>query len=295
MDSPLVIAVSARSLFKMEKENAIFEEKGLQAYIEYAKEHENEPLEPGPAFPIIKALMDANISIDEKKCIEIISVSSIHPEAGLRVISSIQHHGLEIKRTSFTGGADVMPYIKAFGVDLLLTRSKEDAQEAINAGIAAAIMYSTPDSYKIEGNGPIRIAFDGDAVLFTEASERIFKGKGIQAFMEHEMSNADNPLEEGPFAKVLQMIHHIQKHSPGGEKPFRIALVTARGGQARERVLKTFKAWQIDVDEAHFLSGYRKAGILEAFDPHIFFDDQDCHVGPASEIAPSALVPWKAA
>lgn len=286
----LTVAVSARALFDLEKSHRVFQTKGLDAYLEHVRKNEEVPLERGPAFPIAKALLGLNDLAGDGPVVEVMAVSSIHPEAGLRIVNAIAAHGLQIKRASFTGGQPISPYLKAFDVDMLLTRSRDDAQEAVDAGMAAAMMYHSKPSPE-DDEGPIKIAFDGDAVLFSDESERIYKSQGIGAFLDHEAAKAHEPMAEGPFARILRAIHRIQKMAVGGRKPFRIALITARGGNARERVLRTLKAWDIELDEAHFLSGYRKDRILEAFRPHIFFDDQDVHVRPASKVVPSGLVP----
>jgi len=291
--APLTVAVSARSLFDLEKSHRVYKRKGLEAYLEHVRRHEDTPLEPGAAFPLVKALLRLNDLSQDGTVVEVMAVSSIHPEAGLRIVNSMAAHGLAVRRASFTGGAAIVPYLKGFDVDLLLTRSKDDAQQAVDAGMAAAMMYDRPGGEAHEDEDQIRIAFDGDAVIFTDESERIYKSQGIEAFLAHETAKAQEPLADGPFAKLLRTIQRLQRHAPGDRKPFRIALVTARGGNARERVLRTLRAWDIDIDEAHFLSGHRKAGILEAFRPHIFFDDQDVHVKPASKLVPSALVPWR--
>lgn len=295
IDRPLTVAVSARSLFNLEDSHEVFQKQGLRAYHEYMKENEENILEPGPAFPLVKALLKLNqLAPPGFQMVDVIAVSGIHPEAGLPILKSIKHNKLGIKKSSFTGGAPTIPYLKtAFNVDLLLTRSKQDAQDAINANIAAALMYDTPTLDNLLEEEQIRIAFDGDAVLFTDQSERIYKEHGLEAFLAHETAKAREPLADGPFAKVLRTIQRLQKMLVNGQKPFRVALVTARGGDAQERVLRTFAAWDIDIDEAHFLSGTPKGGVLEIFRPHIFFDDQDVHVGPAAKLVPSALVPWK--
>lgn len=294
-EKPLTVAVSARSLFDLEKSHRVFRRKGLEAYLDHVRKHEEDVLEPGVAFPLVKALLRLNeLSADGSPAVEIMAVSSVHPEAGLRIVNSMAHHGLAVKRASFTGGAPIVPYLKGFEVDLLLTRSKEDAQQAVDAGMAAAMMYEGPVVSPHEDTEQIRIAFDGDAVIFTDESERIYKSQGIDAFLAHEAAKAQEPLADGPFAKLLRTIQRLQRAAGEGPKPFRIALVTARGGNARERVLRTLRAWDIEIDEAHFLSGHRKDRILEAFRPHIFFDDQDVHVKPASRVVPSALVPLRA-
>lgn len=290
-DTPLTVAVSARSLFDLEKSHRVFKRKGLAAYLDHVRRHEDVPLDPGPAFPLVRALLRLN-EMDFGRVVEVIAVSSIHPEAGLRIVNSMAAHGLAVRRASFTGGAPIVPYLKGFGVDLLLTKSRDDAQHAVDAGMAAAMMYDSPSAGSPDDE-QIRIAFDGDAVIFSDESERIYKTQGIDAFLAHEAAKAKEPLAEGPFAKLLRTIQHLQRNAPEGRKPFRIALVTARGGNARERVLRTLRAWDIEIDEAHFLSGHRKDLILQAFRPHIFFDDQDVHVKPASKLVPAALVPWR--
>jgi 5'-nucleotidase len=288
----LKVAVSARALFDLEESHALFLEKGPEAFVAHTREMQEVPLAPGAAFPLIKGLLNLNKLSGKEPMVEVIVITSFAPSAGIRILRSIAHHGLPIVRSSFTGGSPVVDYLEAFGVDLLLSKSAGDAQQAIRRGIAAAIMYDPPGFSDLDNDPQIRIAFDGDAVIFSDESERIYQTKSLVGFLENEAANVNVPLAEGPFAKVLRTIYELQKHEIAGRKPFRVALVTARGGAARERVLRTFDAWQITVDEAFFLSGFSKAGILKAFRPHIFFDDQDAHVGPASEVVPSGRVPW---
>ena len=289
----LKVAVSARALFDLEESNALFLEKGPEAFIAHTRELQDVPLAPGVAFPLVKGLLNLNkLAGREEPLVEVMVITSFVPEAGIRILRSIDHHGLPIVRASFTGNVPTIGYLSAFGVDLLLSKSADDAQAAIRSGIAAAVMYDLPKSGELDDDPQIRIAFDGDAVLFSDESERVYKARKLAGFLENEKLNVNVPLPDGPFAKVLRTINELQQCDIGGRKPFRIALVTARGGVARERVLRTFDSWGLSVDEAHFLSGFPKAGILKAFGPHIFFDDQDAHVGPASELVPSGLVPW---
>ena len=293
---PLRVAVSARSLFNLEESHAVFENEGPEAYLSHARANQENPLEPDAAFPLMKALLNLNhLAPPDMPIVDAVIVSSIDPMSGLRIINSLAHHNLPIKRTSFTGGQPTVPLLKAYGVDLFLSKSAGDAQQAVNAGIAAAVMYSAPKEASLFDDFQIRIAIDGDAVVFTDASERIYKAggeNGLRDFLAHEHMNAREPLEEGPFTKMLRVITALQSVRIEGRKPFRIILVTARGGDSRERVLRTFEAWGMEIDEIHFLSGFTKAPILQAIRPHIFFDDQETHVGPASLIVPSALVPW---
>lgn len=289
----LKVAVSARALFDLEESHTLFLEEGAAAFIEHSRELREVPLAPGVAFPLVRGLLNLNTLADRPDpLVEVIVVTSFVPEAGIRILRSLNHHGLPIARTSFTGNVPTVNYLDAYGVDLLLSKSADDAQAAIRRGIAAAVMYDLPKWGELDDDPQIRIAFDGDAVLFSDESERVYKARKLSGFLENEKLNVNVPLPDGPFAKVLRIINELQQCDIGGRKPFRIALVTARGGDARERVLRTFDSWGLTVDEAHFLSGFPKAGILKAFRAHIFFDDQDAHVGPASEVVPSGLVPW---
>lgn len=290
---PLKIAVSARSLFDLEEAHEVFESKGLDGYTEYILANEDTPLKPGPAFPLVKALLRLNSIIPgDGPVVEVILASGVHPVMGYWVVNSIEHHELDIPRSSFTSGGFILPYLKAFEVDLLLSRSQEDSQEAVNAGMAAAIMYDIEMSDEmLTEEGEIRIALDGDSVIFSDESEKIYQSGGLEAFQENEVKLADIPMDEGPFAQILMTIARIQKMAKPGTNPIRIALVTARGGRSRKRVFNTLRAWGVEIEEAHFLSGFKKAPVLDAFKPHLFLDDQHTHVGPASEYVPSGLVP----
>lgn len=288
----LVIAVSSRTLFNMEESNRIFIEQGIEKYIEHQIEKEEIPLKPGVAFPLVKALLELNKYHETDRLVEVIVASNVHPQAGLRIIKSIQHYNLDIKKSAFTGGRDVVPYLSAFETDLLLSRSETDTQRALDAGIPSALMFGELRRNNNQSDEEIRIAFDGDAVIFSEDSEKIYQTEGLEAFLAHEKAKAKDPMTEGPFAKFLRTLQKIQNKTGLVKKPFRIAIVTARGDNARERVLQTLRAWNIHVDEVFFLSGMPKAKILKAFNPHIFFDDQEHHVSPASKLVPSGRVPY---
>lgn len=293
LDDKLVIGISSRALFDLEEENKIFEEQGLKAYSDYQIQHENDPLLPGTAFPLIKALQQLNK--DGKYLTEIIIMSKNSADTSLRIFNSIEHYGLNISRAALVGGGPIFPYLDAFKTDLFLSANENDVQEAINANIASGIICShnslpiNPDE-KIE---QIRIAFDGDAVIFSDESEKIYQEKGLQAFAEHEHNNAQKPLPEGPFAKLLKTLSYIQNEYPENQSPIKTALVTARNAPAHERVIRTLRAWNVRIDEAFFLGGIEKSEILKAFGANIFFDDQTVHTEPASKYVPSARVPYK--
>jgi len=291
----LVVGISSRALFDLEEENKIYENKGLEQYTQYQIEHENEILKPGAGFQLVKALLRINSLVPSGRKIEIIIMSRNSADTSLRIFNSIEHYGLDITRAALVGGAGIAPYLNAFDTDLFLSANENDVQEAINAGIAAGIICTSPELHidpdkEIE---QIRIAFDGDAVLFSDESERIYQEQGLEAFLKHEKINAHKPLPEGPFAKLLKTISYLQNEFTKDKVPIRTALVTARNAPAHERVIRTLREWNVRIDEAFFLGGVEKSEVLKAFGAHIFFDDQPLNIDPASRIVPSARVPYK--
>lgn len=294
LTSPLVIGISSRALFNLEEENKIFEEQGLEKYEEYQVQHENDILQKGSAFQLVKAFLGLNKLSPNKRLVEVIVMSRNSPNTSLRIFNSISDYDLDITRAALSGGAPIAPYLHAFKTDLFLSAKREDVQQAIDDDIAAGLILTgaphVNTKTKIE---QIRIAFDGDAVLFGSDSERIFQHKWIEAFAEHERYNADIPMQKGPFANFLLTIAHIQSEFSDRETaPIRTALVTSRNAPAHERAIKTLRYWNVRIDEAYFLGGVSKKEVLSAFGAHIFFDDQSVHAEPASEVVTSALVPY---
>ncbi len=292
LSNRLVIGISSRALFDLEHENRIFEEQGVEAYSHYQREHEDETLAPGTAFPLVKALLGLNESHGDSPLIEVIVASRNSPDTGLRVFNSIHAHGLGITRATFAGGEDMAPYLQAFNVDLFLSQFEADVQAAADAGVPTALVYGPPEHFDPISD-QIRIAFDADAVVFSEESERIYREEGLEAFVEHERAHAREPLPEGPFAKLLKTLALLQRDLGPHEAPVRIGIVTARNSPAHERVIRTLRAWDVRVDSAFFLGGLRKEPVLRAFRPHIFFDDQDQHLAAASRHIPAARVPYR--
>ena len=221
-------------------------------------------------------------------------MSRNNADSSLRIFNSIRHYNLDITRAALVSGALLAPYLEAFNTDLFLSANEEDVQEAINAGVAAGIIYTQHLAYvETTEIDQIRIAFDGDAVLFSDESERIFKSQGIEAFQANETQNARKPLPEGPFARFLKSLSAIQKAFDKNRAPIRTALVTARNAPAHERVIRTLRAWDVRIDEAFFLGGMSKQEVLKAFGAHIYFDDQAIHTDATAEFVPSARVPYK--
>lgn len=295
LENRLVVGVSSRALFDLSSENEIFERDGVEAYCRYQVEHENDILAPGPGFPLIKALLNLNELPGKAGCVEVIIMSRNSPDTSLRVFNAIAHYGLNITRAVLASGASLAPYLEAFRTDLFLSAYEDDVQSAIDSGIAAGIICSDGiHTYDCEKQiKQIRIAFDGDAVLFSDESEQIFREKGLEAFEENERNLANTPLQAGPFAKFLKTLSDLQKDTSAEEAPIRTALVTTRSAPAHERVIRTLRAWNVRIDEAFFLGGVQKKDVLKAFGAHIFFDDQLIHTDSASEFVPAARVPYK--
>ncbi len=296
LNDKMVIGVSSRALFDLQAENEIFEREGVEAYCRYQVEHENEPLKPGPGFSLIQALLQLGGKGKGSEPVEVIVMSRNNPDTSLRVFNSIRHYGLPITRAVLSGGASLAPYLEAFGTDLFLSACEEDVQCAVDCGIAAGILCTRPPVEKVlpfHNDGQIRIAFDGDAVLFAEDSEWIFKERGLKAFEENEEQNAASPLGDGPFANFLRKLSALQGQYEPQVCPIRTALVTSRSAPAHERVIRTLRSWNVRVDEAFFLGGVEKREVLRAFGAQIFFDDQSVHTQNAAQAVPAARVPYR--
>ncbi len=295
LDQLLVIGISSRALFDLEVEEALFQQHGLEAYRKHQIDHEDQILQLGAGFALVRALLKLNLLTDNQRFVEVVIMSRNSSETSMRIFNSIAYHGLDITRAVLSGGAPLAPYLRAFNVSLFLSLHEDDVQAAVDSGVAAALLYQKPDNV-LEELDQIRIAFDGDAVIFSDESERIFQTQGIEAFERHERENALKPLPEGPFARLLKALSFIQnnfKAADGRARPIRTALVTARSSPAHERVIRTLRAWDVTIDETFFMGGVAKSDVLAAFRPHMFFDDQPGHCDRASTIVPTGRVPLK--
>ncbi|HEX9199316.1 MAG TPA: 5'-nucleotidase [Acidobacteriaceae bacterium] len=285
-----VVGISSRALFDLTGENDIFETEGLAAYTNYQIAHELDILQPGTGFQLVEGLLNLNTQTKLAQKIVVVVMSKNNAETSIRISKSIQHYNLDIIRGAYTSGAPLAPYLGAFSVDLFLSASKADVQAASNAGFAAGLIYPyhQDDSVPVDG---LRIAFDGDAVIFSDESEQVYKAQGIEKFLAHEKEKAALPLPDGPFANLLRKLADIQSQSePLNKSLVRTALITARNAPADERVIRTLRDWGVRIDEVFFMGGASKAPVLKAFAPHIFFDDQEAHCAPASEVVPTAQV-----
>ncbi len=290
----LTVAISSRALFDLDASDAVYRKQGLEAYRRYQISHENEVLEPGEGYALVNKLLHINKLLDQRR-VDIILLSRNSADTGLRVFNSIHAHELDIVCAAFSSGASPYRYAEAFGCDLFLSTEPEDVGHALDSGIAAATLLASRKSADgvetTNATGSLRIAFDGDAVLFSDQAERIYQERGLEAFVESEAEAADRPLQGGPFKPFLEGLHRLQREFDGDHCPIRTALVTARGAPAHERVIKTLRAWDIRLDESLFLGGRDKAAFLLAYEADVFFDDQASNCGAASRHVATGHVP----
>ncbi len=285
----LVVAISSRALFDLDESHQVFEAKGEEEYSRYQISQENVPLQPGVAFSMVRKLLALNTDPSRPR-VEVVLVSRNSADTGLRVFNSIRHHELDISRAAFTRGEPPYRYIASFGAHLFLSANPEDVRGALDAGIAAAtILPSGGEEFR---SGQLRIAFDGDAVIFSDEAERIYVEGGLDAFNQNETESSEKPLPGGPFNPFLAALHDIQSDFPVKSSPIRTALITARGAPAHERVIKTLRSWGIRIDEALFLGGKEKGAFLKSFGADIFFDDQIWHCDSAAEYVATGHVPY---
>ncbi|MBA2653541.1 MAG: 5'-nucleotidase [Gammaproteobacteria bacterium] len=282
----LIVAISSRALFDLDESNLVFETKGVDAYSNYQIEHENEILQPGVAFSLVQKFLNLN---QECAHVEVILLSRNSADTGLRIFNSIQHYKLDISRAVFTSGESPYPYIKAFGSHLFLSANTEDVRKALAANCAAATILA--GCSHLSQSEQLRIAFDGDSVIFSDEAEKIYQASGLTAFTQSEIEAAHTPLSGGPFKGFLSALHRLQNHYDIKDSPIRTALVTARSAPAHERVIRTLRAWNIRIDEAIFLGGLEKGEFLHAFGADVFFDDQEVHCQSANKHVTTGHVP----
>ena len=287
LDGKLVVAISSRALFDFEQENEVFEHGDDRAYMKLQLERLDLPAQPGVAFSLIKKLLAFNTP--ESQLVEVVILSRNDPVSGMRVFRSAKHYALPIERGSFTRGQPPWRYLKPLHANLFLSTHLSDVRAALDAGVPAAQVY--PHSAHASEAHPteVRIAFDGDAVLFSDEAERIYQSHGLSAFQQHEIDKAGLPLPDGPFRPLLTALQRLQNAGTPSMR-VRTALVTARSAPAHERAIRTLMAWNIEVDEAMFLGGLPKGEFLREFEPDFFFDDQTGHIESAARHVPSGHV-----
>ena len=294
----LVVAISSRALFDLDASHRIYQQQGIEAYCKYQISHEDEVLPKGVAFSLVRKLLYLNTQLAGKAGVEIVLLSRNSADTGLRVFNSIEHYQLDVTRAAFTSGRNPFSYARALGAHLFLSADAADVQHALRSGMAAATIVPAADSatYHEESEAQsdeeeLRIAFDGDAVIFSDDAERVYQEQGLDAFIESEKKAAKEPLPGGPFKPFLSVLHQIQSAMPAEKPLIRTALMTARSAPAHERVIRTLRSWDIRIDEAWFLGGMDKGAFLKAFKADIFFDDQSRHCASASKHVPTGHVP----
>lgn len=288
LKNTLVLSISSRVLFNLDASHEVFESEGLEAYSRYQIEHEDKVLERGDAYPLVEKLLRLNELLGEPR-VEVVLLSRNSADTGLRVLNSVQHYGLNITRAAFCGGQSPYRYVYAFGSHLFLSTHAQDVRQALASGIAAATLL--PSNSAVADSDELRIAFDGDAVIFSDEAEQLYQRAGLQAFADSERRSAREPLSGGPFKGFLAALQEIQQAFPAGDCPIRTALVTARSAPAHERVIRTLRAWNIRIDESLFLGGLDKAAFLAAFAADVFFDDQLGNCDAASGHVAAGHVP----
>jgi 5'-nucleotidase len=290
LEGKLVVAISSRALFDFEKENEVFEREGEERYIGLQLSSLDIPATQGVAFPLVKKLLAFNTANAHR--VEVVILSKNDPVSGLRVFRSAKQSGLPVERGVFTRGRSPYRYLNALDANLFLSMNESDVTSAIAAGYPAAIVYPQSRSEAVQHAEEVRIAFDGDGVLFSDEAERVYQREGLDAFQAHETRHANRPLPPGLFKPLLEALHRLQ--TAGSDVPMRIrtALVTARSAPAHERAIRTLMDWDIGVDEAMFLGGLDKGAFLREFEPDFYFDDQRGHVESARRHVASGHVPF---
>ena len=287
LDGQLVVAISSRALFDFEEENRFFEQSDDRAYMKLQLERLEQPAKPGVAFSLVKKLLAFNQG--DAPQVEVVILSRNDPVSGMRVFRSAQHYGLPIQRGSFTRGQPPWRYLRPLNANLFLSAHLSDVRAALDAGVPAAQVYPHSAHASAAHPNEVRIAFDGDAVLFSDEAEQVFAAQGLSAFQAHERDKASLPLSAGPFKPLLAALHRLQRAGTPSMR-VRTALVTARSAPAHERAIRTLMDWDIEVDEAMFLGGLDKGAFLREFEPDFFFDDQTGHIESAAQHVPAGHV-----
>ncbi|WP_354596249.1 5'-nucleotidase [Streptomyces sp. JL1001] len=295
----LVIGIASSALFDLTESDAVFREQGEESYRAHQEKHVGDPLRPGAAFPFIRRLLSLNdLGEVNDPLVEVIVLSRNDPDTGLRVMRSIESHRLPISRAIFTQGRSPHRFMPALNMSLFLSAHEGDVREAVAAGLPAGHVLGAPHEDDADDHD-LRISFDFDGVLATDASEQVFQEGGIEKFRAHEVANAAVPHDAGPLRDFLANVNRIQQREEQerGKNPdyrirLHVSIVTARNAPAHERAVQSLKGWGVTVNDAFFLGGIDKGRIMGILKPHIFFDDQQGHLVSTSRTTPSVHVPF---
>jgi len=298
IEQKLVVAVASSALFDLSESDAVYCQEGLAAYRAYQREREDDVLGPGVAFPFVRRLLGLNELIPDDRPVEVVLLSQNDADTGLRVMNSIENHSLPITRAAFVRGADPLRYVDSFNACLFLSANEENAREAVMRGLPAGCVLAST-YFDDPEDTELRIAFDFDGVVVDDEAERVFQIEGLEAFQNSEVAHSLEPHNPGPMKRLFQEIGRIHQREiereasePGYRSAVRVAIVTSRNAPAHKRLVTTLRDWGIEIDETFFLGGMDKNRVLEVFKPHLFFDDQLGHAGPASGVVPSVHVPF---
>lgn len=299
IEEKLVIAVASSALFQLNEADAVFRKNGIRAYRNYQREHENDVLKPGIAFPFVRRFLELNTVFPERQPAEVVLLSRNDSDTGLRVFSSIEHYKLGIVRAAFTRGNSPFRYIPAYNVSLFLSANEADVNEALQNHFPAGLVLPSAVSDE-ESDDELRVAFDFDGVIGDDSAEKVFQQEGMEAFYESESAKSDTAIASGPLGDLFRKLGNLrqlederEEQDPGYRRFLKTAIVTARSAPAHRRVITTLRDWNITVDETHFLGGVDKGRILKTLRPHIFFDDQrHPHLDSAQEFTPSVHIPF---
>ena len=298
IEKKLVVAVSSTVLFDLSKEHDIYVKEGLEAFRRYQKEHRHDIPRPGVGFPFVRRLLKLNnLAPEGEHPVEVVVLSRYHADDGMRVMDAVAAHGLDITRAFFMAGRKPYPFMEAVNASLYLSTNAEQVREAVGLGYPAGTVLpcAVEDD---EGDEQLRLAFDFDGVLVDDEAEKVYKQHGdLKEFREHELAHRDEPLGAGPLAPLMQRLAHLQeldaaREERGKGRMLRVAIVTARGAPAHERLVNTLSALGIAADEVFLLGGIEKKRVLDILKPHLFFDDQLVHLAPVAASVPCAHIPF---
>ena len=68
----LTVAISSRTLFDLNEAHQVFLDDGVEAYLDYQLAREDEPLEPGVAFPLVKKLSEIKHPETNEQLVEVV-------------------------------------------------------------------------------------------------------------------------------------------------------------------------------------------------------------------------------
>jgi 5'-nucleotidase len=289
---PLVIGLSSRALLNLEKEDVVFKEQGVEAFIQYQRENQDVLIPKGVAFGLVKSLsaLNSQFAAESPAAVQVVIISRNHPDCGVRILRSLTSYGLEIPMAAFTGGGPVIPELKIFNVDLFLSYEENDVIEAVKAGVSAAKIFGGPGYEDRAENAAPLLAFDGDSTLFSNEGDLAFARGGMEEFRRLEFSNSAVPLKEGPMYRFVQALAEIQRLAPISNPPFRMVLVTARNFPFMQRPIETLRSWGIRFDKAYLIGNMKKSNVLRSLHAVMFFDDNLKHCADAAEFGPVSLV-----